>query len=199
MCEREYVACGGCNERADEHIRWIETRYYSETCSQSVDEDGDPNGDAEEYGDPEYSHESDGHFECGACGWIGNSLDTECVPDDCDCGECSPSIDTYNDPNEIVALTRRDQFMSHMPERDEPWPPEIEKLMQDRLIHFIPITRERAEELSIECSPELDLEVEYNAGARDPFVVQVDGHSIPPHVVEHLSIPNAREEVAHAA
>lgn len=180
MCERTYTACGGCDARVEDSIRYVTTLYYTEQRSESVDEDGDPNGQSEDYGDPDYSDQSESRLVCMECGWEGqqSGLDRECEPDDCECEECQPpdidNLATDERGEEIVSLRRREGVPA-IPEREfEDWPPEITLLCTDRLRHFIPITRKRAEEIACLCRPELDIDVEANSYNREPFYIDID-------------------------
>lgn len=205
MCERTYVACGGCDAPVAGNVELIGSTVMYESWSEGLDEDGDPTGDRE-YGDSEPGEDGDSHYVCRSCGWDGHNLDMECSSNECDCAECEPDIDNFSDPDEICALVRR-LDNGNIPERDEPWPPEIEKLLTNRLIHFIPITRSRAAQIADECSGELAIDFDPCVG--DPFTVDTS-MEITPRAIEQLSvdhvavtnsrlqlpIPNTREEVA---
>ena len=143
MCERTYIACGGCDQPASE-LRYVEVRQEYSSCN--VDEDGDPDYDSTEYGDSETIEE---RYECPACGWTGDrgSLDTDCEPDDCDCDECvEPEPDDEGpDPERMVLLVRENdsrKFNLH-----DSAPPELRRLLTDRTIDRLPMPRWRAAEL----------------------------------------------------
>jgi len=147
MCVAHYVACGGCNARASDAVVARERR--TEYVEYPVTEDGEQDTQAEpEYGDADY--ENDG-FYCSECGWTGMSLDMDCIPDDCDCAECDPRLDNFDETG-VVHLTRTSDSrpeITHDP--DFPIPPEIVRLLTDRSILYLPITVERAIEIEDEC------------------------------------------------
>jgi hypothetical protein len=212
MCERTFVACEHCGVNADDgNVLWVELQTRTERCYQHLDSDGDATGDYdydEGYVDEPYTQES--YMECQSCGNTGGDiLDREYSADDCDCAGCEPNIDNYSDPDEICALVRRLDIFE-VPERDEPWPPEIEKLLKDRLTHFVPITRERACEIAEDVSGEFSIDMD--PCQRDPFRVdtsmEISERTLATLAVDHvaatnsrlqLSIPNTREEVADVA
>jgi hypothetical protein len=198
MCERTYVACENCGAHVEDgNVLMVELISRTERGHQSLDSDGDPTGDHEwdeDYYDDPQTIES--YMECQSCSHTaGDILDHEYSAEDCDCAECEPDIDNFNDPDEMCALVRR-LDNGNIPERDEPWPPEIEKLLTNRLIHFIPITRARAAEIADECSGELAIDFDPCVG--DPFTVDTS-MEITPRAIAQLSIPNEREEVANGA
>lgn len=210
MCVETYVACEHCGARAEESVEMIEIYSRSERCRQSLDEDGDPVGDHEyddAYGDSELV---ESFMECSACSNTGGDiLDHEHSSDYCECGECNPEIDNYVDGDALCALVRRFDVFP-VPEREDDWPPEIEKLLTNRLIHFIPVTRARAEEIADEVSDVFSIDLAPSSS--DPFCVDL-AVDITPRAIEQLSvdhvadtnarlqlsIPNEREEVADVA
>lgn len=148
MCERTFVACGGCDEPADT-LRYRETR--TESLTYGVDEDGDPT----DILDSNTEDNGDGSYECPSCGWSGGDgqLDAECEPADCDCEECEPieedPSDEGADPTEIVVLSKSG---SHTSERHKMWlrdelPHELRLLLSQRAKHYIAVRRERAADI----------------------------------------------------
>jgi len=148
MCEREYVACGQCSTPADE-LTYSERIVNAETCTYSVDDDGEVRHDTADYpGDMETISTEDGHFECPNCGWCGTDLDYSCVSDDCECDECMPPEpdDEGDDPDEIVWLVRTND--SRRFDLHDTSPPELRRLLRDdRTIDRLPMPRWRAVEL----------------------------------------------------
>jgi len=146
MCERTFIACGGCDAPVME-LRSVQVYDRRERLIESVDEDGDACGDGE-YEDGE-SELVESYLECPQCGWTGSksSLDLDCVPDDCDCDECiEPEPDDEGpDPDRMVMLVRENdsrKFNLH-----ESAPPELRLLLSDRTIDRLPMPRWRAVEL----------------------------------------------------
>lgn len=139
MCIHQYVACGSCNARADEHVRIREIR--TEVVYYHVDSDGDMcEHDDADYGD-NVDCESDG-YECSSCGNTFSALDHDCQPEDCDCQECEPALDNYSDPEDLIALRRTSdpvfKIAAKIPEYT---------LLRKRSVPFVLVTRERAEEI----------------------------------------------------
>lgn len=187
MCERTYVACGGCNEPVAGNVELVGTSTSYESWSEPLDEDGDPNGDRE-YGDSEPGDDGESHYSCRSCGWTGHDLDHECSPEECDCSECDPDIETYDDPDQVVTLVRvQDRRVTNDPD----WPVEVQRLMLDRSIHFIPMRRERAVEIgeSVEFTIGMNDRNHHPYGAGEPCLTFDTDPQLADWIIEQLSIP----------
>lgn len=175
MCELSYVACGGCDQPASE-LRWIEVYDRAERLVHSVDEDGDSRGDGE-YEDCGESNLSNSYFECPHCGWEGNNLDQECVPDYCECRECQPPEPDEEPPDhqrdEIVLLVRSDD--SQRIDLPEDAPPELVRLLTDRTISRFPVPRWRATQIYtrwLDCEDDVPVGVNFDTDDVSEELVQ---------------------------
>lgn len=187
MCDNTYVSCGHCDARADEHVRMIGQTVMYESWSEALDEDGDPIGDRQ-YGDSEPGEDGEYSYECDSCGASSDSLDLECVPEDCDCEDCNPDIETYDDPDQVVTLVRvQDRRVTNDPD----WPVEVQRLMLDRSIHFIPMRRERAVEIeeSVEFTIGMNDRNHHPYGAGEPCLMFDTNPQLADWIIEQLSIP----------
>lgn len=153
MCERTYVACDCCGARAEEEVQ-----FYTETTTReyaTLDGDGDP----AEWTETVPGAPTETGYYCNACEREVD-LDHEHSEEDCDCRECDPNTaaQEYEDPDELVLLTRRTLelpplFRSYAPA-------EVRFLFTDRALTSIPIRAERLAEIVDEarkfyCYPDL--------------------------------------------
>lgn len=199
MCVQTYIACGGCNARAADSVREVTIRYYSERSWESLDEDGDATGDTEyDENGPDYSDQSESHYECQECGWTGDNLDPECSDDYCECPECRPEIDNYEDGDAIVVLERmRDYRVPNDPD----WPLEVQRLVTDRTIHMVPMRRERAAEIADEVEFDIgvkNIDAAPPVGSHYPYLAWVLDPSLSDYLIEQLSIPEPDEDADDA-
>lgn len=125
----------------------------TERIEYHLDADGDIDHNTEaDYSEGAIDHEDDG-YKCLACGWVGASLDDECVRDDCECEDCvEPEPDDPGpDPDRIVVLRRTvDARFNLVKVFGDDVPPEFVQLWADRTTCFQPLPRWRAAELYTE-------------------------------------------------
>lgn len=141
MCEHTYTGCPHCEARATDGV--YERMLSTELIKYPLNEDGEQNHDLE----PSYDGETDSNYdgyECSNCGWYGQSLADELVPEDCECDECNPEEpdpeDPGEDPEEIVCIERTHDTRILI---DADAPEEFRILATNRSIKYLPLPRWR--------------------------------------------------------